>query len=373
MGWSQNGNPYSCQSDDEETKIMKIIQIVGARPQFVKLAPLSRVIRSAGIEEIIIHSGQHYDLQMNEVFFRDMEIPAPDYNLSVGSGSQGVQTGEILALVEPILVKQKPDLVLVYGDTNTTLAGALAAVKLGIRTAHVEACLRSFNRTMPEEINRIVTDHISDMLLAPTQKAMENAANEGLKDKCRLVGDIMVDSLAFGIAKARKESNVLNELKLNCIDPYFLLTLHRPYNVDNPKKLEHILRSLDTLDTRIVFPVHPRTRKMLQSLSERQFKNIHFVAPQAYLDFLMLMDNCSMMLSDSGGIQKEAYILKKRCVTLRPETEWIETVQSGWNMLLPPEDSSFPSAISGFQKPDTHPDIFGQNVASRILDVLVKG
>lgn len=352
---------------------MKIVQIVGARPQFVKLSPLSKVIRAAGHHEIIIHSGQHYDLQMNEVFFRDMEIPAPDFNLCVGSGSQGVQTGEILALVEPILEKQQPDLVIVYGDTNTTLAGALAAVKLEIKTAHVEACLRSFNRSMPEEINRIVTDHISDILLAPTQKAMANAQREGLTDKCHLVGDIMVDSLAFGIAKARTESKVLQELKLKADGPYFLLTLHRPYNVDDPKKLNHILSSLDLLGTRIVFPVHPRTRKILQSLPNKQFSNIGFVAPQAYLDFLMLMDNCSLMLSDSGGIQKEAYILGKPCVTLRPETEWVETVESGWNMLLPPEDSSFPSAISGFQKPETHPDIFGQNVAQRMLEVLVKG
>ncbi|MDD4147584.1 MAG: UDP-N-acetylglucosamine 2-epimerase (non-hydrolyzing) [Candidatus Cloacimonetes bacterium] len=352
---------------------MKIIQIVGARPQFVKLAPLSRVIRTAGHEELIIHSGQHYDIQMNEVFFRDMEIPAPDFNLSVGSGTQGVQTGEILALVEPILEKQKPDMVIVYGDTNTTLAGALAAVKLGIKTAHVEACLRSFNRSMPEEINRIATDHICDLLLAPTQKAMENAAREGLSENCRLVGDIMVDSLALGIAKARRESKVMQELKLSDNEPYFLLTLHRPYNVDDPMKLQHILSSLDTLDTRIIFPVHPRTRKILQNLSNRQFNNIHFIAPQAYLDFLMLMDNCGMMLSDSGGIQKEAYILKKRCVTLRPETEWVETVQSGWNLLLPPEESSFPSAISSFTKPDAHPDIFGQNVAQRILEELVKG
>lgn len=182
----------------------------------------------------------------------------------------------------------------------------------------------------------------------------------------------MVDSLAFGITKARRESKVMQELKLTGTDPYFLLTLHRPYNVDDPKKLQHILSSLDTLDTRIVFPVHPRTRKMLQGMMDRQFVNIHFIAPQAYLDFLTLMDNCSMMLSDSGGIQKEAYILKKRCVTLRPETEWVETVQSGWNLLLPPENSKFPSAISSFTKPEAHPDIFGQNVAARILEELTK-
>jgi len=349
---------------------MKIVQLVGARPQFVKLAPLSRVIREAGHEELIVHSGQHYDIQMNEVFFRDMEIPPPDFNLSVGSGSQASQTGEILSLIEPILIKQKPDLVIVYGDTNTTLAGALAAAKLGIKTAHVEACLRSFNRSMPEEINRIVTDHISDLLLAPTDKAVDNAKREGLSEKCRLVGDIMVDSLAFGIAKARRESKVLKELKLTPEEGYFLLTLHRPYNVDDPHKLGHILSSLDTLDTKIIFPVHPRTHKILQAMPTRQFKNIHPVAPQAYLDFLMLMDNCDMMLSDSGGIQKEAYILSKRCVTLRPETEWVETVESGWNLLLDPDNPGFPHAINDFQKPVTHPEIFGKDVAIAMLKEL---
>jgi len=346
------------------------MQVVGARPQFVKLAPLSKVIRKSGHNEVIVHSGQHYDIQMNEVFFRDMEIPAPDYNLSVGSGTQAVQTGEILALIEPILIKEKPDVLVVYGDTNTTLAGALAAVKLGIRTAHVEACLRSFNRSMPEEINRVVTDHISDILLAPTPKAMENAAREGLSDKCVLVGDIMVDSLLFGISKAREQSKVLQELKIAEGEEYCLLTLHRPYNVDNTENLQHILRALDSLDKRIIFPVHPRTRQILQKMQNRIFRNINFVAPQAYLDFLTLMDNCSMILSDSGGIQKEAYILKKPCVTLRPETEWVETVESGWNMLLPTDSAVFPKKVLSFQAPDTHPDIFGREVSEKFLAVL---
>lgn len=349
---------------------MKIIQLVGARPQFVKLAPLSKVIRAAGHEELIVHSGQHYDIQMNEVFFRDMEIPAPDYNLSVGSGSQALQTAEILSLLEPILIKQSPDLLIVYGDTNTTLAGALAAAKLQIRIAHVEACLRSFNRSMPEEINRIVTDHVSDILLAPTPMAMENAKREGLSDKCSLVGDIMVDSLLFGIGKARSQSQVLQELKISEDEKFHLLTLHRPYNVDSPQNLEHILSSLDTLGTRVVFPVHPRTRQVLQNMQRKQFSHINFVGPQAYLDFLMLMDNCAMMLSDSGGIQKEAYILQKPCVTLRPETEWVETVQSGWNMLLPTDDPAFPNAIKDFQPPSEHPDIFGKDVAQNILEVI---
>ncbi|MDD2683903.1 MAG: UDP-N-acetylglucosamine 2-epimerase (non-hydrolyzing) [Candidatus Cloacimonetes bacterium] len=349
---------------------MKIIQLVGARPQFVKLAPLSRVIRAADHEEMIVHSGQHYDIQMNEVFFRDMEIPAPDYNLSVGSGSQATQTAEILSLLEPILMGQNPDLVIVYGDTNTTLAGALAASKLQIKIAHVEACLRSFNRSMPEEINRIVTDHVSDILLAPTPMAMTNAKREGLESKCSLVGDIMVDSLIFGISKARAQSQVLQELKIHPEEKYFLLTLHRPYNVDSPQNLEHILGTLDTLGTRVVFPVHPRTRQVLQNMQRKQFSHINFVGPQAYLDFLMLMDNCTMMLSDSGGIQKEAYILQKPCVTLRPETEWVETVQSGWNMLLPTDDPAFPNAIKDFCTPSEHPDIFGKDVSQKMLRII---
>jgi UDP-GlcNAc3NAcA epimerase len=349
---------------------MKIMQLVGARPQFVKLAPLSKVIRAAGHDEIIVHSGQHYDIQMNEVFFRDMEIPAPDFNLSVGSGTQAIQTAEILTLLEPILIAQKPDLLIVYGDTNTTLAGAVAASKLQIKIAHVEACLRSFNRSMPEEINRIVTDHVSDILLAPTPMAMANARREGLDSKCVLVGDIMVDSLLFGISKARAQSKVLQELKIHDDEEYLLLTLHRPYNVDDPANLEHILSALDTIGKRVVFPVHPRTRQVLQSMSRKQFNNIDFVGPQAYLDFLMLMDNCVMMLSDSGGIQKEAYILKKPCVTLRPETEWVETVESGWNMLLPPDSPAFPDAIKDFSPPESHPDIFGKDVAGTILRVI---
>lgn len=352
---------------------MKIIQLVGARPQFVKLAPLSKAIRAAGHEELIVHSGQHYDLQMNEVFFRDMEIPAPDYNLSVGSGTQAVQTAEILSLLEPILIKQKPDLLIVYGDTNTTLAGALAAAKLQIKIAHVEACLRSFNRSMPEEINRIVTDHISDILLVPTPTAMANARREGLEDKCTLVGDIMVDSLLFGMQKARAQSKVLQELKISPDEEYYLLTLHRPYNVDNPENLEHILTALNSLQKRIVFPVHPRTRQVLQEMKNKQFANISFVAPQAYLDFMLLMDNCGMVLSDSGGIQKEAYILKKRCVTLRPETEWVETVDSGWNMLLPTDDPAFPKAIKDFTEPRDHENIFGHDVAQKILTRLQQG
>jgi UDP-N-acetylglucosamine 2-epimerase len=349
---------------------VKIVQIVGARPQFVKLGPLSRVIRRDH-QEVIIHSGQHYDVLMNEVFFRDMEIPDPDYNLNIGSGSQGIQTAEILATIEPILIKERPDVVIVYGDTNTTLAGALAAAKLGTKIAHVEACLRSFNRSMPEEINRIVTDHVSDVLLAPTRMAVMNAAKEGLSDKCYLVGDIMVDSLKYGIEKAKAASNVLEELKLSGVD-YSVLTLHRPYNVDDPANLKHILSGLDKLGRLIIFPVHPRTRKVVSSIAGSEFRNVRYIEPLAYLDFLMLMQGSQTILSDSGGIQKEAYIMNKPCVTLRYETEWVETVESGWNMLLPVNSSSFPDAIKSFCPPAEHPDIFGKDVAEQMAKVLYK-
>lgn len=347
---------------------MKIVQIVGARPQFVKLAPLSRLLRQRH-EELIIHSGQHYDIQMNDVFFRDMQIPDPDFNLNIGSGSQAMQTAEILSGIEPLLIDSKPDYVIVYGDTNTTLAAALAAAKLGIRTVHVEACLRSFNREMPEEINRIVTDHVSDILLAPTGTAMQNAEREGLADKCYLVGDIMVDSVKYGIAKAREESIVLNLMDL---DPgsYALLTLHRPYNVDDPSNLELILSGLNSLGRLILFPVHPRTRNILSGFDFEALTHIRFIEPQAYLDFISLMDNAALIITDSGGIQKEAYILEKPCVTLRYETEWLETVHSGWNLLLPVNSPDFPNAISGFSAPHTHPDLFGKDVAARIVKLL---
>jgi len=347
---------------------MKIAQIVGARPQFVELAPLSHLVRSRH-SEVIIHSGQHYDIQMNDVFFRDMQIPHPDHDLRIGSGGQGVQTGEILAALEPILMEENPDWVVIYGDTNTTLAGALAASKLGLKTAHVEAGLRSFNRSMPEEINRVVADHVSDLLLCPTAVAMENLRREGLAEKSRLVGDIMTDALKLGLEIAQGSSDALEELALRP-GSYFLLTLHRPYNVDDPQTLELILKGLDGLGKTVVFPVHPRTRNVLAELRIEDFKNIRFVEPLSYLDFLGLMGSAQMVLTDSGGIQKEAYILGKPCVTLRSETEWVETLESGWNLLLPVDSDGFPNAIIDFKPQGTRPELFGNDVAARILEIL---
>ena len=347
---------------------MKIAQVVGARPQFIKLAPLSRLVREKH-EEIIIHSGQHYDIQMNDVFFQDMLIPAPDYNLDVGSGTQAQQTAEILEALEPVLIEEKPDWVLVYGDTNTTLAGALAAAKLGLKTAHIEAGLRSFNRSMPEELNRIVADHLSDLLFCPTDAAMNNLAKEGLAERAHLVGDIMTDSLKLGLELAKDNSDILNELTLNP-GTFLLLTLHRPYNVDDPKLLSIILSGLNSLKKLIVFPVHPRTRNILCQIEPEKFNNIRFIEPLSYLDFLTLMQASEMILTDSGGIQKEAYIIGKLCITLRPETEWIETVKTGWNILLPPQSKEFPEKILSVSKPLIHPPLFGSDVSQKILSVL---
>lgn len=343
---------------------MKIVQLVGARPQFVKLAPISRQIRKSH-QEIIIHSGQHYDYQMNEVFFSQMHIPKADYALNVGSGSHGMQTARILEALEPILEKEKPDWLLIYGDTNTTLAGALAASKLGIKTAHIEAGLRSFNRSMPEEINRIVADHLSQLLLVPTQTAMENLKKEALIDNAILVGDVMTDSLAMGLEAAKKQ-----ELQLITQEPYSVLTLHRPYNVDDPEKLQNILTKLNVLNQKIIFPVHPRTQKLISNEVKSKCSNIIFIDPLGYLEFLTHLASAQIIITDSGGIQKEAYILKKPCVTLRTETEWVETVNCGWNLLLDPSDADFPEVIKSFKAPKEHPDLFGTDVSVKIAKVL---
>ncbi|HRY84632.1 MAG TPA: UDP-N-acetylglucosamine 2-epimerase (non-hydrolyzing) [Candidatus Cloacimonadota bacterium] len=353
-----------------DTTTPRLLHIVGARPQFVKLAALHRSL-SAKAVQMIIHTGQHYDASMSDSFFADMEIPAPNYNLEVGSGSQGFQTARMLEGIENLCLKEKPDLLIIYGDTNSTLAGALVGAKLGIKTAHVEACLRSFNRAMPEEINRIVADHTSDILLCPTQTAMDNAAAEGLSSKAFLVGDIMTDTVAFGLEKAHRKSNILNTLSLP--QHFYLLTLHRPYNVDDPVSLKRILDGLDSLGTPVIFPVHPRPRQVISTRLNSTWQNIKLIEPQSYLDFIMLHANCEAMITDSGGVQKEAYLLSKPCITLRTETEWVETVQAGWNLLLPPESADFPAAILDFQPPKAHPELYGTQVAKRMGEILLSG
>jgi UDP-N-acetylglucosamine 2-epimerase len=312
---------------------MKIASIVGARPNFIKCAPLSRELRKE-FDEDIIHTGQHYDYEMNKVFFDELKIPEPDYHLGVGSGSHAYQTGEILKRTEDVLLKEAPDLVLVFGDTNSTLAGALAASKLHIKIGHIEAGLRSFDRQMPEETNRILTDHCSDLLFCPTETAVENLKKEGIENGVYLTGDVMVDALQENIKIAELKSNVLDRLCLKQ-EEYYLATIHRPENTDDFEKLKSIVDAFCVMEN-MVFPCHPRTEKKLKQfgLWDKLTKKVKVIKPVGYLDMLMLEKNAKKILTDSGGIQKEAYIFKVPCITLRENTEWIETIDEGWNVLV---------------------------------------
>ncbi len=312
---------------------MKIVTIVGARPQFIKAAPVSRELRKQHTE-VLVHTGQHYDENMSAVFFRELEIPEPDCNLGIGSGSHGQQTGAMLGGIEAVLIAEQPDWVLVYGDTNSTLAGALAAAKLHIKVAHVEAGLRSFNRRMPEEVNRVLTDHVSDMLFCPTQTAVKNLAREGLTQGVHLVGDVMHEALLWAAERARTQSVILDRLVL-MKKGFLLATVHRAENTDDPVRLRAIVEALVSLDDPIVFPIHPRTRKALDRLEFPTLPSrVKVIEPVGYLDMVHLEQSARTIMTDSGGIQKEAYWLGVPCVTLRDETEWVETVESGWNVLV---------------------------------------
>ncbi len=330
---------------------MKIVSIVGARPQFIKLAPLSAELRKAEIEEIILHTGQHYDENMNEIFFKELEIPEPDHNLGIGSGLHGEQTGRMLIEIEKILIIEKPDIVIVYGDTNSTLAGALAAKKLHMFLAHVEAGLRSFNKEIPEEINRIVADHLSDILFCPTETAMENLKNEGISKGVYLVGDIMFDALLHFVRIAQKKSRILEILNLKLKD-YYLLTIHRAENADNLERLENILSALGESEKNIVFPIHPRTKNRIREFGLGNYlnPNIKVIDPVGYLDMLELERNAYAILTDSGGVQKEAFWLRVPCITLREETEWIETVKYGWNTLVGSNKDKILEALNNIRR-----------------------
>jgi len=347
---------------------MKIVTIVGARPQFIKAAAVSRAIhrahrRKRHIEEVLVHTGQHYDTLMDKVFFEELNLPKPDYHLGVGSGSHGKQTGMMLERIESVLGKEKPGAVIVYGDTNSTLAGALAAAKLNFPIAHVEAGLRSYNRTMPEEINRVLTDHLSTFLFCPTDLAVRNLLKEGIKEErikiVRNVGDVMYDSILYYSKLAEKKSTILQDLSL--INPqsairnprYYLTTLHRAENTDDPERLKSILKALNEIGRNhpVILPLHPRTKKKMEVYRlSSEFKNIQFIDPISYLDMLKLEKNAGAILTDSGGVQKEAYWLKIPCLTLRRETEWVETIQSGWNQLVGTESKRIIQGIKDLEK-----------------------
>jgi len=323
------------------TSKMKMLTIVGARPQFVKVGPVSRAVRvlsekgGVNIEDVLVHTGQHYDHNMSQVFFDDLGISPPKHFLKIGSGPQGAQTGEMLARCEEVIVAEQPDVVLVYGDTNSTIAGALAAAKLHVPIAHVEAGLRSFNRRMPEEVNRVLTDHVSEILFAPTDTAVKNLATEGIFKGVHNLGDVMYDAVMQHLAMAQQKSTVIRDHRLES-KSYFLATVHRAENTNDANRLAEILRALEELaqTSTIVWPVHPRTRKRMEELdllpkSER----LQLIEPVPYLDMLLLTSHAALVLTDSGGLQKEAMWLRVPCVTMRDETEWVETVESGWNRL----------------------------------------
>ncbi len=311
---------------------MKIVSIVGARPQFIKYGPLGKKLKE-NFDEILIHTGQHYDEKMSDLLFRDLEIPKPEINLEIGSHSHGRQTALMLEGIEKVLLDRKPDLVIVFGDTNSTIAGSLAASKLHIKVAHVEAGLRSFNKFMPEEINRILTDHCSDYLLCPTENAIENLKDENVNEGVYFTGDIMLEAYNQNKSIAENKSSVLKDLKLEGAD-YFLATIHRAENTDDLNNLTHIFNAFKEINKKIILPLHPRTKKIISQNNVSISSNIVIIEPVGYLDMIMLLNNCSKVLTDSGGLQKEAFFAKKCCVTLRNETEWVETVDANANVLV---------------------------------------
>lgn len=319
---------------------MKVVTIVGARPQFMKAAVVSReFLKDSTVEELIVHTGQHYDANMSDIFFKQLEIPQPRYNLEIGSGTHGLQTGQMLSEIEKVLLAEKPDWVLVYGDTNSTLAGAVAAVKLHIPVAHVEAGLRSFNRNMPEEINRVLTDHASSLLFAPTTTAVANLQREGVTKGVHQTGDVMYDAAMFYSQKAQAESNVLVQLGL-AAKQYILTTIHRAENTDDPQRLGAIVKGLAEVAKTlpVVLPLHPRTHKLLGQLGwlTHLEEALNIIEPVGYLDMVVLEKNAALIATDSGGVQKEAFFYHVPCVTLRDETEWVELLETQWNTLVLP-------------------------------------
>jgi len=334
--------------------MVKILTIVGARPQFIKAAMVSRAIvahntNGAGpvIVEEIIHTGQHYDVNMSDIFFQQMQIPQPAVNLGAGTGMHGEMTARMLSQIEQEIVTRNPDWVLVYGDTNSTLAGALAAAKLHVPVAHVEAGLRSFNKRMPEEINRILTDHVSSLLFCPTHAAVSNLGNEGITQGVHHVGDVMYDAaLIFGEIAGRK-SAILRDLSLTP-GKYHLATVHRAENTDDSSRLQNIIKAFHALEEPVVLPLHPRTKKILQSISPSLLtphSSLRIIDPVSFLDMVQLEKHAKCILTDSGGVQKEAYFHGVPCVTLREETEWVETVNAGWNQVVGADTEKIISAV----------------------------
>ncbi len=350
---------------------MKLMTVIGARPQFVKAAVVSHALASAGIEEVLVHTGQHFDKNMSDVFFDELGMSQPAHNLGIGGGSHGENTGRMIEAIEKLLVSTRPDGVLVFGDTDSTLAAALAAVKVHCPVAHVEAGLRSFNRRMPEEINRVLTDHASDLLFAPTDGAVANLIKEGVDQiKVKLVGDVMYDAALHYGQVALEKSSVLTRLGLDGRN-YVLATVHRAENTDDASKLKVIVDALSSLGLPCVLPVHPRTRKKMSELNLCVGSNVILIDPVGYLDMVRLEKSADLILTDSGGVQKEAFFHRIPCVTLRGETEWTELVAAGWNVLCPPDSvDAVVSAVESSRKrlgSDIAP--YGRGDASNLIAI----
>lgn len=354
--------------------------IVGARPQFIKAAAVSRVFRqSSSLTEVVVHTGQHYDRNMSDVFWDELSVPEPQFNLQIGSGSHGAQTGRMLEALEKVVQEVSPTAVMVYGDTNSTLAGALVAAKMEVPVIHVEAGLRSYRRFMPEEINRVLTDRISDILFTPTKTAVENLRREGVEmQRVFNVGDVMYDIALLFREKALGESRILDDLGLRS-KPFVLVTAHRAENTKDGTALQNILDGISLLAKRIavVFPVHPRCKGLIQQLRFEQHPGVHLIEPVGYFDMLALEAASSLILTDSGGVQKEAFFQAVPCVTLREETEWTELVEAGWNRLVPPVSGNavFNAAVEELDRKNRpeRPPILGDGHASQaIVEVIEK-
>ncbi|AOV08780.1 non-hydrolyzing UDP-N-acetylglucosamine 2-epimerase [Sporosarcina ureilytica] len=351
----------------------KILTIAGTRPQLVKVAAVSRVIRES-FNEVLVNTGQHYDYNMAGVFFDELNIPKPDYDLGIGSDTHGRQTGRMMIAVEEVVEKEKPDAILVYGDTNSTLAGATVASKLHIPIIHIEAGLRSYNKEMPEEINRIMTDHVSTLLFAPTDLAVRNLAKEGISDGVHQVGDVMYDAVLYNMTLA-EEKHTLSDYNLVSRE-YVLGTIHRADNTDNKERLESILQAFSALKEKVYLPLHPRTKSKIDTFGlnsiVEQASNIEIVEPISYLEMLLLEKHAKAIVTDSGGVQKEAYFAKVPCITLRDQTEWVETIVTGWNQLVNPLEVNLAEKLANLQVGKPIDNLYGDGEAAKKINSIIK-
>jgi len=352
----------------KDLSMKKIITVVGARPQFIKAAVVSRALAESGkFDEILVHTGQHFDPNMSDVFFDELSIPKPKYNLGIGGRSHAYNTGRAMEGIETVILEQRPDQILVYGDTDATLAGALAAAKLGVPIAHVEAGLRSFNRSMPEEINRVITDHLSSLLFAPSKVASDNLANEGISgDKVTIVGDVMRESVSRFVLLAKERTELLNQLNIKP-NHYILATLHRKENTDDPDRMRSVFEGLSGASLQIIMPLHPRTRSRIAEYNLQLPYNITVIDPLGYLDMLLLESEARLIATDSGGVQKEAYFLHVPCIVLREETEWVELIDLGFNRLVGADAKAIKEALNEHVFRDVGDDIYGDGSASSFI------